>query len=127
MGKNKDKKKKGLGMEKTMAKTEKKMKKNLKKELDDEVKTEGWQTPCIMVQINDPSFRLQEDIESLIAQFNEKEKELNQIKEEILPPGKFPSRRGGATFNLVPERDEFVLFGGEYYTGQKVPWLNNLF
>ena len=33
MGKNKDKKKKGLGMEKTIQKTEKKIQKNIKKEL----------------------------------------------------------------------------------------------
>ena len=35
MGKNKDKKKKGIGMEKTLAKTEKKNEKRLKKELED--------------------------------------------------------------------------------------------
>ena len=35
MGKNKDKKKKGSGMEKTLAKTEKKIQKNIKKELDE--------------------------------------------------------------------------------------------
>lgn len=35
MGKNKDKKKKGLGMEKTLAKTEKKQQKQLKKELEE--------------------------------------------------------------------------------------------
>ena len=35
MGKSKDKKKKGLGMEKTMAKTEKKIQKNIKKELEE--------------------------------------------------------------------------------------------
>jgi hypothetical protein len=33
MGKSKDKKKKGIGMEKTIAKTEKKLDKNIKKEL----------------------------------------------------------------------------------------------
>jgi hypothetical protein len=33
MGKNKDKKKKGLGMEKTIQKTEKKIQKNIQKEL----------------------------------------------------------------------------------------------
>ena len=35
MGKSKDKKKKGLGMEKTLAKTEKKNQKKLKKELEE--------------------------------------------------------------------------------------------
>jgi hypothetical protein len=28
--------------------------------------------------------------------------------------------RGGATLSLLPEKDELVLFGGEYYDGQKV-------
>ena len=43
MGKNKDKKKKGHGMEKTLAKTEKKIQKNIKKELEEigEVKTKN--------------------------------------------------------------------------------------
>jgi hypothetical protein len=42
MGKNKDKKKKGAGIEKTLAKTEKKIQKNIKKELAEigEVNTE---------------------------------------------------------------------------------------
>jgi hypothetical protein len=35
MGKSKDKKKKGLGMEKTMQKTEKKVQKKIKKELEE--------------------------------------------------------------------------------------------
>lgn len=35
MGKSKDKKKKGLGMEKTLAKTEKKEAKRMKKELEE--------------------------------------------------------------------------------------------
>ncbi len=35
MGKSKDKKKKGHGMEKTLAKTEKKIQKNIKKELEE--------------------------------------------------------------------------------------------
>ena len=48
----------------------------------------------------------------MIARFNEEQKQLNQVKEEILPMGKFPSRRGGATFSLYPEREELILFGG---------------
>lgn len=56
----------------------------------------------------------------MIAEFNEKERAINTVKEEALPAGKFPSRRGGSTFNLLPERDELVLFGGEYFNGHKV-------
>jgi hypothetical protein len=48
----------------------------------------------------------------MIAKFNEEQKQLNQVKEEVLPSGQFPSRRGGATFSLYPEREELILFGG---------------
>ena len=63
----------------------------------------------------------------MIEAFNEKERELNQVKEEILPVNKFPSRRGGSTFSLLPERDELILFGGEYYNGHKVTMFNDLY
>ncbi len=66
------------------------------------------------------------------------------MKEEVLPIAECPSRRlkfykiffcfylqfneqnylvflrGGSTFSLNQERDELVLFGGEYYNGAKV-------
>ena len=63
---------------------------------------------------------MQDDIEKLIADFNAKERELNAVKEDALPVGQFPSRRGGSTFSLFPERDELVLFGGEFFDGNKV-------
>jgi hypothetical protein len=56
----------------------------------------------------------------LIADFNAKERELNQVKEELMSVGQFPSRRGGSTFSLYPEKDELILFGGEYFDGKKV-------
>ena len=56
----------------------------------------------------------------MLAKFNEDQKKLNQVKEEVLPVGRFPSRRGGATFSLFPEKEELILFGGEYYNGHKV-------
>lgn len=105
MGKDK-KKKKGSGMEKTLAKTEKKIDKAIKKELD---------------EIGE------ESIEKLIADFNAKEKELNKVKEDILPNNECPSRRGGSTFSLLPEKDELIFFGGEYYNGSKVAMYNDLF
>ena len=37
------------------------------------------------------------------------------------------SIRGGSTFSLIPEKDELVLFGGEYYNGSKVQMFNDLF
>lgn len=99
MGKTKDKKKKGKGMEKTLAKTEKKLDKNLKKELQ---------------EIGE------DDIEALIEKHTRQEKELSKVVEETLPSGKVPSRRGGATLSLLPEKDELVLFGGDFFDGNKV-------
>ncbi len=45
----------------------------------------------------------------------------------MLPVGQFPPRRGGATFSLFPEREELVLFGGEYFDGSKAFVYNDLF
>ena len=56
----------------------------------------------------------------MLAVFNEEQKQLNAVKEETLPEGQFPSRRGGATFSLLPEKEELILFGGEYFDGHKV-------
>jgi hypothetical protein len=92
MGKTKDKKKKGKGMEKTIAKTEKKIQKNLKKELQEIGEVKFTQIYLYSVRMLN-SLILKDDIEAIIAQFNEKEKEVNQVKEVIFPDGKFPSRR----------------------------------
>lgn len=97
MGKTKDKKKKGKGMEKTLAKTEKKAQKNLKKELEEigevTLKQLNISTFCCNQILNFFNLMLKEDIEKIIQQMNEKEKELNQLKEELLPVGQFPRRR----------------------------------
>lgn len=106
MGKDKKSKKKGAGMEKTLAKTEKKIDKAIKKELE---------------EIGE------ESIEKLIADSIAKEQALNKVKEDTLDVGQSPSRRGGSTFNLFPEKDELILFGGEYYNGNKVAMYNDLF
>jgi hypothetical protein len=68
-----------------------------------------------------------DDIESLIASINEKDKALKQVKEQVLAPGQFPQRRGGATFSLLPEKEAIILFGGEYYDGQKCYVYNDLY
>jgi hypothetical protein len=51
---------------------------------------------------------IKDDIEKLIAVYEEKEKELTQAKEDLCNP---PSPRSGASFNLYPEKDELILFG----------------
>jgi hypothetical protein len=35
--------------------------------------------------------------------------------------------RGGATFSLLPEKEELVLFGGDFFDGNKVYMFNDLF
>lgn len=92
MGKNKDKKKKGLGMEKTLAKTEKKQQKLLKKELEDLGEVNVYITLSNSItSLN--RLNKKDDIEKIISQITEKEKELAQVKEDVLPEGKFPPRR----------------------------------
>jgi hypothetical protein len=93
MGKTKDKKKKGKGMEKTIAKTEKKIQKNLKKELQEIGEVKLIYSKFFSIHITFYYMNSKDDIEAIIAKFNEKEKELNQVKEVILPDGKFPPRR----------------------------------
>eukprot|EP00961_Rhodomonas_salina_P021985 295798-Rhodomonas_salina.1 len=108
MGKKdkKDKKKKGLGAEKTAAKTAKKAAKREKKERgkggdDDE-----------------------EDIELMLAAIEKKERERVAVSEE---PCERPSPRVHASFTVNPFKDnEFFVFGGEYYNGDKVYVYNHL-
>ncbi|XP_033075156.1 kelch domain-containing protein 4 isoform X1 [Trachypithecus francoisi] len=90
MGK-KGKKEKGRGAEKTAAKMEKKVSKRSRKE--------------------------EEDLEALIAHFQTLDAKRTQIVETPCPP---PSPRLNASLSVHPEKDELILFGGEYFNGQKV-------
>ncbi|KAK3757981.1 hypothetical protein RRG08_058293 [Elysia crispata] len=103
MGKKNKKEKKGQGKAKTDQKAEKKAEKRSKKELAE---------------------RGEEDIEKLIAEFQEKDKAKVQVIEEKGPP---PSPR--CNLSMVPhtEREELLLFGGEYFTGNKMYVYNDLF
>lgn len=102
MGK-KNKDKKGKGKEKTEHKTEKKAAKRAKKELAE---------------------KGEEDIEQLLAEFVEKDKCLTQVVEEKCPP---PSPRCNMTLVAHPDKDELIMFGGEYFTGNKMHLYNDLF
>ncbi|XP_076470965.1 kelch domain-containing protein 4-like [Babylonia areolata] len=102
MGK-KNKDKKGKGKEKTEQKTEKKAAKRAKKELAE---------------------KGEDDIEKMIAEFVEKDKQLTQIREEKCSP---PSPRSNMTLVAHPDRDELIMFGGEYYTGKNMYLYNDLF
>jgi len=90
MGKKGKKEKKGRGAEKTAAKMEKKVSKRSRKE--------------------------EEDLEALIAHFQTLDATKTQIVETPCPP---PSPRLHASLSAHPEKDELILFGGEYFNGQK--------
>ncbi|XP_031513896.1 kelch domain-containing protein 4 isoform X1 [Papio anubis] len=98
MGKKGKKEKKGRGAEKTAAKMEKKVSKRSRKE--------------------------EEDLEALIAHFQTLDAKRTQIVETPCPP---PSPRLNASLSVHPEKDELILFGGEYFNGQKTFLYNELY
>nr|XP_015223679.1 PREDICTED: kelch domain-containing protein 4 isoform X2 [Lepisosteus oculatus] len=98
MGKKSKKEKKVKGAEKTLAKMEKKVSKKSKRE--------------------------EEDLEALIAEFQSLDARKTQVVETPCPP---PSPRLNATLSAHPEKDELILFGGEYFNGQKTFLYNELY
>lgn len=88
-------KKKGKGAEKTAAKTDKKLTQKMKKEL---------------------TLRGEDDIEQIVAQIEEEECKRQETVIKTVPP---PSPRCNFSFTAHPNKDELILFGGEYYNGQK--------
>ncbi|XP_058805252.1 kelch domain-containing protein 4-like [Phymastichus coffea] len=94
MGK-KDKKKKGSGIEKTAKKTEKKLNAKQKKEL---------------------AALGEDDIEKVVAQIEKEEARRQKVIEAIVGP---PSRRVNFTLTPHPYKNELIMFGGEFYDGQK--------
>ncbi|KAF3689172.1 Kelch domain-containing protein 4 [Channa argus] len=98
MGKKGKKEKKVKGAEKTAAKMEKKVSKRSKRE--------------------------EEDLEALIAEFQNLDAKKTQVVETSCPP---PSPRLNASLSAHPEKDELILFGGEYFNGKKTYLYNDLF
>uniref|UniRef100_A0A672TDK6 Uncharacterized protein n=1 Tax=Strigops habroptila TaxID=2489341 RepID=A0A672TDK6_STRHB len=62
-------------------------------------------------------FYFQEDLEALIAEFQSLDAKKTQVVELSCPP---PSPRLNGSLSVHPEKDELILFGGEYFNGQKV-------
>uniref|UniRef100_A0A8C8DKH9 Kelch domain containing 4 n=1 Tax=Oryzias sinensis TaxID=183150 RepID=A0A8C8DKH9_9TELE len=98
MGKKGKKEKKGKGAEKTASKMEKKVSKRSKRE--------------------------EEDLEALIAEFQNLDAKKTQVVETSCPP---PSPRLNASFSAHPEKEELILFGGEFFNGKKTFLYNDLF
>lgn len=94
MGK-KDKKKKGMGAEKTISKTEKKLLAKQKKLLEQAG---------------------EEDIEKLVSQFDKKNEE--KIVTELVQTTS-PSARVNFSICQNPEKEEIFIFGGEFFNGKK--------
>jgi len=59
----------------------------------------------------------QDDIESIVAQIEKDEQKRLQVVETQVEP---PSRRVNFSFVSHPDKDQLILFGGEFYNGQKV-------
>nr|XP_011751701.1 kelch domain-containing protein 4 [Macaca nemestrina] len=66
----------------------------------------------------------EEDLEALIAHFQTLDAKRTQIVETPCPP---PSPRLNASLSVHPEKDELILFGGEYFNGQKTFLYNELY
>ncbi|KAM9854661.1 kelch domain-containing protein 4 [Aulostomus maculatus] len=98
MGKKTKHEKKVKGAEKTAAKMEKKVSKRSKRE--------------------------EEDLEALIAEFQSLDAKKTQVVETSCPP---PSPRLSASLSAHPEREELILFGGEFFNGKKTYLYNDLF
>ncbi|XP_015919472.1 kelch domain-containing protein 4 [Parasteatoda tepidariorum] len=96
-------KKKGKGAEKTALKTEKKALKSLKKDL---------------------AAKGEVDIAKLIAKSQEKDK---KIQASSIEPCSQPSPRSGFTLCPHPDKDELILFGGEYFNGSETTMFNELY
>ncbi|KFO77888.1 Kelch domain-containing protein 4, partial [Cuculus canorus] len=66
----------------------------------------------------------QEDLEALIAEFQSLDAKKTQVIETSCPP---PSPRLNSSLSAHPEKDELILFGGEYFNGQKTYLYNELY
>ncbi|XP_070575782.1 kelch domain-containing protein 4-like [Ptychodera flava] len=101
--KNKKKDKKGYGAEKTAAKTAKKAEKRARKELQ---------------------LGADEDLDALIAEFTELDRKRAEVSEQQCDP---PSPRCSMSLTAHPDKDELIMFGGEYFNGQKTFVYNDLY
>lgn len=60
---------------------------------------------------------LKDDIENILSQIEKEEKKRLQVTEVVVEP---PSRRVNFSFVAHPEKDQLILYGGEFFDGQKV-------
>ncbi|XP_069196076.1 kelch domain-containing protein 4 isoform X2 [Procambarus clarkii] len=99
----KKEKKKGKGAEKTTLKTDKKAALKIKKDL---------------------AAKGEEDIDCLLAKFVAEDKAKLAVTEDLVPP---PSKRTAFSLTPHPDKDQLILFGGEYFNGNTTKMFNDLF
>lgn len=59
----------------------------------------------------------QDEIEKIVAQIEEVERRRKEVVVKVVHP---PSCRSNFSFTAHPVKDDLILFGGEYFNGQKV-------
>ncbi|XP_068595594.1 kelch domain-containing protein 4 [Brachionichthys hirsutus] len=75
-------------------------------------------------KVSKRSKREEEDLEALIAEFQNLDAKKTQVVETACPP---PSPRLNASLSAHPEKEELILFGGEFFNGKKTYLYNDLF
>nr|XP_040023980.1 kelch domain-containing protein 4-like isoform X2 [Gasterosteus aculeatus aculeatus] len=71
-------------------------------------------------KVSKRSKREEEDLEALIAEFQNLDATKTQVVETTSP-------RLSATLSAHPEKEELILFGGEFFNGRKTYLYNDLF
>lgn len=62
-------------------------------------------------------YQFQEDIEKIVKDIEAEEKKKSKVVEKVVSE---PTRRANFSFLPHPDKDQLILFGGEFYDGQKV-------
>lgn len=60
----------------------------------------------------------------MVAKLEAEEAERKTVTETVVPP---PSPRSNFSFVAHPDKEELILFGGEFYNGQTLTVYNDLF
>ncbi|XP_034542604.1 kelch domain-containing protein 4 [Notolabrus celidotus] len=91
-----------------------------------ETKVKGAEKTAAKMEkkVSKRSKRDEEDLEALIAQFQSLDAKKTQVVETKCSP---PSPRLSASLSPHPEKDELILFGGEFFNGKKTYLYNDLY
>ncbi|KAL0968071.1 hypothetical protein UPYG_G00261990 [Umbra pygmaea] len=97
-----------------------------KKGKKDQQKVKGAEKTAAKMdkKISKRSKREEEDLAALIAEFQSLDAKKTTVVETACPP---PSPRLNASLSAHPDRDELILFGGEFFNGKKTYLYNDLF